>query len=268
MTIRVVVVDDEPLARSRMRRLLGDHPDVEVIGEAADGDAAHATVLQLRPDVVFLDVNMPGSTGTEALRAIQASLPESLWPLAVFTTAYEEHAVEAFALEGTDYLLKPVEKGDLARALKRVRKVLWRGAERPTQQTPAPTPPPLPAAPAESEPSIPAPATGHLTAQRAGKLIRLPLPHVALVEVEDTITFAAVGADRYRLSLSLTEAEGRLPSPPFARVSRSAIVNLDWISHLAPGASGTYVATLRAPVERQVPISRRRARRLLDLFDR
>ena len=153
MSIRVVVVDDEPLARSRMRRLLGGHPDVEVVGEASDGDAAHAAVLELRPDVVFLDVNMPGSTGTEALRAIQSSLPESMWPLAVFTTAYEEHAVEAFALEGTDYLLKPVEKTELARALKRVRKVLWRGAESPATppatpaaQVAAPAPEPTPAA--------------------------------------------------------------------------------------------------------------------------
>ncbi|MDP7111906.1 MAG: response regulator [Myxococcota bacterium] len=105
MTIRALVVDDEPLARSRMRRLLGDHPDVEVVGEAADGAAAHTEALRLRPDVVFLDVHMPGSTGTEALRAIQASLPESLWPLAVFTTAYEEHAVEAGAVIGgvTDF---------------------------------------------------------------------------------------------------------------------------------------------------------------------
>lgn len=267
MTIRIVVVDDEPLARSRMRRLLDDHPDVDVVGEAADGDAAHASALQLRPDVIFLDVNMPGSTGTEALRAIQASLPESMWPLAVFTTAYEEHAVEAFALEGTDYLLKPVERADLARALKRVRKALWRGpgpTAPPPEPTAAPTPDPAPATAAE----VAAAATGHLTAQRAGKLLRLPLLHVALVEVEDTITFALAGADRFRLSLSLAEAEGRLPSPPFVRVSRSAIVNLDWIAHLAPGASGTYVATLRAPVDRQVPVSRRRARRLLELFDR
>jgi two-component system LytT family response regulator len=248
-----------------MRRLLGDHPDVEVVGEAADGAAAHTEALRLRPDVVFLDVNMPGSTGTEALRAIQAALPESLWPLAVFTTAYEEHAVEAFALEGTDYLLKPVERDQLARALRRVRKALW------ARDGAAPTPPAVPAASAPVPAAAEPPATaepGHLTAHRAGKLLRLPLAHVALVEVEDTITFAVVGADRHRLAMALAEAGDRLPTPPFVRISRSAIVNLDWIASLAPVASGTYLATLRAPAQRQVQVSRRRSKRLLELFDR
>jgi two-component system, LytTR family, response regulator len=263
MTIRALVVDDEPLARSRMRRMLGDHPDVEVVGEAADGAAAHTEALRLRPDVVFLDVQMPGRTGTEALRAIQASLPESLWPLAVFTTAYEEHAVEAFALEGTDYLLKPVERDHLARSLRRVRKALW------ARDGAAPTPPPVPAVPASTAAEVPPAAEpGHLTAHRAGKLLRLPLAHVALVEVEDTITFAVVGADRHRLAMTLAEAEDRLPAPPFVRISRSAIVNLDWIASLSPVASGTYLAALRAPVARQVQISRRRSKRLLELFDR
>ncbi len=261
MTIRALVVDDEPLARSRMKRLLADHPDVEVVGEAADGGSAHTEALRLRPDVVFLDVQMPGSTGTEALRAIQAALPESLWPLAVFTTAYEDHAVEAFALEGTDYLLKPVEREGLARALRRVRKALW------SREGAAPTPPPAPAVPPPPEPP-PAAEPGHLTAHRAGKLLRLPLAHVALVEVEDTITFAVVGADRHRLAMTLAEAEDRLPTPPFVRISRSAIVNLDWIATLAPVASGTHLATLRAPVQRQVKVSRRRSKRLLELFDR
>lgn len=268
MTIRALVVDDEPLARSRMRRLLADHPDVEVVGEAADGDAAHAAALQLRPEVLFLDIQMPGSTGIEALRAIQASLPETLWPLAVFTTAYEDHAVEAFALEGIDYLLKPVEREHLARALKRVRKILWR--ERPAADTtPAPTAAvqPLSTDDAVAETTGPQ-VQGHLTAHRAGKLLRLPLAHVALVEVEDTITFAVVGADRHRVAMTLAEAGDRLPEPPFVRISRSAIVNLDWIAHLTPGASGTYEATLRPPADRRVPVSRRRARRLLELFDR
>ena len=119
--IRALVVDDEPLARSRMRRLLGDHPDVEVVGEAASGDEAVAATLRLRPDLLLLDVDMPEGSGTEALERIRLTVPEAMLPAAVFTTAHAEHAVEAFALEGLDYLLKPITRETLARALKRVR---------------------------------------------------------------------------------------------------------------------------------------------------
>ena len=262
MGIRALVVDDEPLARSRMKRLLADHPDVEVVGEAADGQAAVSDVLRLRPDVVFLDVQMPGSTGTECLRAIHAALPEDLWPLAVFTTAFEEHAVEAFALEGTDYLLKPVERDTLARALRRVRKVVWHGAP-----GPAPTPPPQPAAATGSDPSEPeAEPTGHLAAHRAGRIVRLALDDVACVVVEDTITFAATADGRFRLKMTLHEAEARLPSSSFVRISRSAIVQLSWVDTIDPMPSGTFEAVLRAPVGLRLAVSRRRGRRLRELL--
>lgn len=260
MGIRTLVVDDEPLARSRMKRLLADHPDIEVAGEAADGREAVAEVLRLRPAVVFLDVNMPGSTGTECLRAIHAALPEDLWPLAVFTTAYEEHAVEAFALEGTDYLLKPVERDTLARALRRVRKAIWRDA--PATTTPA-TPPPRPAA-APAEPAEESP--GHLAAHRAGRIVNLALDDVACILVEDTITFAVTADGRYRLRSTLHEAEARLPAPPFVRISRSAVVQLSWVDHIDPMPSGTFEAVLRAPVSLRLAVSRRRGRRLRDLL--
>ncbi len=140
MSIRTLVVDDEPLARSRIKRLLADHPDVELVGEGDSGAAAVSSVLQLRPDLVLLDVQMPGMTGIEALQGIHDALPEGLWPLVVFTTAHEEHAVEAFSLEGMDYILKPVEAPRLAQALKRVRKLVY--ARQPAASPPAPTPPP------------------------------------------------------------------------------------------------------------------------------
>jgi len=265
MGIRALVVDDEPLARSRMKRLLAEHPDIEVVGEAADGREAVAEVLRLRPDVVFLDVNMPGSTGTECLRSIHAALPEDLWPLAVFTTAYEEHAVEAFALEGTDYLLKPVERDTLSRALRRVRKAVWRDA--PAAAAPA-TPPPQPAA-APDEPerrTADDEAPGHLAAHRAGRIVSLALDDVACVLVEDTITFAVTAEGRFRLRSTLHEAEARLPSPPFVRISRSAVVQLSWVEHIDPMPSGTFEAVLRAPVGLRLAVSRRRGRRLRELL--
>jgi DNA-binding LytR/AlgR family response regulator len=273
MTIRALVVDDEPLARRRLRRLLGDHPDVEVVGEADSGDAAVRAVLQLRPTVVFLDINMPGSDGMAALRAIRAALPDELRPHAVFTTAHDEHAVEAFELEGTDYLLKPIERQDLARALRRVRKAVWveplpvtPPAAAMAPLTPAPQPS-KPAAPAPDAPDAPEHLAEHLAGHRAGRLVPIPLHDVACVVVDDTITFAVHPGGRHRLKTSIQETEGLLPSPPFVRISRAAILNLDWVDHLDPGPSGTYTVHLRAGVDHPLSISRRRARRVRDLLN-
>lgn len=263
MTIRALVVDDEPLARSRMRRLLADHPDVEVVGEAADGREAVEAVLNVQPDVLFLDVQMPGQSGTEALRAIHAALPEELWPPTVFTTAFEDHAVEAFELEGTDYLLKPVEKEALARALRRVRKALW-GRHRP--QVVSPPPPPIPELPSAPEPPPESLSTDHLAAHRGNKIVNVPYHQVACILVEDTITFAYTPAGRLRLKMALHEVEARLPSPPFLRVSRSALIQIAWVQHLEAMGSGVYEAVIRDPVGMRLRVSRRRARRLRELL--
>ena len=251
MSIRAVIVDDEPLARRRLRRLLREIPDVQVVGEAGDGDAAVAVVLEQRPDLVFLDVRMPGRSGLEAAAALHEQLDASVRPLAVFTTAYEEHAVDAFRLEGTDYLVKPIDREQLTRALRRVRRALWR--------------PRAAAGEASPEPAG-APRSGHLAAHRAGRIVNLALDEVACVQVEDTITWAYTPQGRFRLKATLQEAEQRLPSPPFVRVSRSAVVNLEWIDHLAPMFSGTFVAVLRPAIGMQVHVSRRRARALRELL--
>jgi two-component system LytT family response regulator len=258
MTIRSLVVDDEPLARQRLKRLLAAHSDVEVVGEAEDGEAAVRTVLELQPDLVFLDVQMPNATGIEALEQLREKLPDSVRPLVVFTTAFEEHAVQAFALEGTDYLIKPIDKEQLTRALRRAREALWhrRGAVRDDDEADEA---------AEATPKKKT-ATAHLAAHRAGKIVNLALEDVGCVAVEDTITWAHTPQGKYRLKAALHEVEERLPSPPFVRVSRSTIVNLEWIDHLSPMFSGTYVASLRGAIGLEVQVSRRRARRLRELL--
>jgi len=256
MTIRTLVVDDEPLARRRLKRLLAEHSDVEVIGEAADGDEAVRSVLELQPDLVFLDVRMPGSTGIEALEEMHEQLPDTVRPLAVFTTAYEEHAVEAFALEGTDYLIKPIDTEQLTRALRRAREALWNRRGRAAEDEGAAT-----------ETSAAATkSAAHLAAHRAGKIVNLAIEDIGCVAVEDTITWAHTPQGKFRLKAALHEIEERLPSPPFVRVSRSTIVNLEWIDHLSPMYSGTYKASLRGAIDIEVHVSRRRARRLRELL--
>jgi len=275
MSIRTLVVDDEPLARRRLRRLLEDHDDVEVVAEAASGNEAVAAALEHRPDLVFLDVRMPGGDGLSALRELRGKLPEELRPLAVFTTAFEEHAVEAFELAGIDYLVKPVERSQISRALRRARKVLWQRRRSDPRAVVSGTPS-VTAGTDRSEvavdPSGKAATTaghegvGFLAAHRAGKILQLDLSEVACLLLEDGIAWAYTPSGRYRLRHGLGKVEERLASPPFIRVSRSAIVNLAWVDHLAPMFSGTFSATLKAPVKMEIHVSRRRARELRQLL--
>lgn len=251
MKIRAVAVDDEPLARKRLKRLLAEHEDVELVGEAGDGEEAVSVVLAERPDLVFLDVRMPGQDGLEAFRELQDRLPDSVRPLAVFTTAYEEHAVDAFALEGTDYLVKPLDEEQLSRALRRVRERLWQ--RRPEEDR-------------EEGPERREPSGEHIAGHRAGKIVNLVVEDIGCVTVDDTITWAHTPQGKYRLKLTLQEAEERLPSPPFVRVSRSVILNLDWVDHLSPMFSGTYTAVLRPSIGLEVHVSRRRARKLREML--
>lgn len=239
--IRALVVDDEPRARARLRRLLAAHADVEVAGEASHGDEAVSQALSLRPDVIFLDIRMPGTDGVSAAQRLSDYLPPGMRPLVVFTTAYDDRAVDAFALEATDYLLKPIERERLADALRRVRRVVW-------SRQPASAPP--------------APRAESLEGHRAGRVFPVSIEELAAVVVEDTVCFGLREGGRVRLSGSLAELESKLSSADFVRVSRSALVATAWVEALEPGGSGTWTAVLKAPVGGEVAVSRRRARRI------
>lgn len=239
--IRAIVVDDEPLGRRRLLRLLQDHPDVEVVAEAANGRDARAECLTRRPDVLFLDVQMPAEDGPAALRALRETLPEDALPLVIFTTAHAEHALDAFALEAIDYLLKPIERAGLARALKRVRKRLAQPIEAPS--------PPVPK---------------RLLAHRGSRTIPLDLAHVGAVVVQDDTVHAWSTAGRFRVDGTLREVAQRLP-PDFVQVSRSALLRSTMLTELRPLASGTFEALLR-DIEGSIHVSRRRGRELKKLL--
>ena len=240
--IRALVVDDEPRARARLRRLLEPHTDIAVVGEAATGQQAVQQVLALRPDLVFLDVRMPDGLGTEAAEQLRSYLPESVRPALVFTTAHAEHAVQAFALEGVDYLLKPIERDRLAQALRRVRQSRW--------SAPAPAPAPSPVAPTE----------GFLTGHHGASIASIPVGSLLSIQVDDGTAYAfTTEGDRTRLQGSLAELEAELRSPPFVRVSRSAIVNTERVLRLHPVGS-SFEAELEGGS--RVAVSRRRVKRL------
>jgi DNA-binding LytR/AlgR family response regulator len=250
MNIRALVVDDEPLARARMRRLLEPHGDVAVVGEAAHGEAAVQQVLALRPDLVFLDIHMPGLDGTAVASRLRDYLPEGVRPWVVFTTAHPEHAVDAFGLECLDYLLKPVERDRLAECLRRVRRAVW------AQGRFAPG-----AAPGAA--SAPGPVT--LTGHRGAALEAVPVQGIVSLHSDEGVAFACTSdGQRHRLGEGLAEVEARLPSPPFVRVSRSAIVHLERVDRLVRHADGTWSAVMDDA--REIPVSRRQVKGLRELL--
>ncbi|MFT7520031.1 MAG: DNA-binding LytR/AlgR family response regulator [Kiritimatiellia bacterium] len=240
MTLRALVVDDEPRARARLKRLLDPHADVEVVGEASTGKQAVELVLTLRPDVVFLDVEMPEMTGTEAAARLRDYLPPSVRPALVFTTAHAEHAVQAFALQGLDYLLKPIERDRLAEALRRVRQARW-----------------------AASPAVPSPPVfepdSFLKGHHGRAIASIPVRSLLCVQVEDGVAWAlTVDGERTRLSGSLAQLEAGLASS-FVRVSRSCIVNAERVLRIRPVAS-SYEVELEGG--HRVSVSRRRVKGL------
>ena len=248
-SIRAVVVDDEPPARARMRRLLDAHADVVVVGEASTGEEALTQVLGLRPDVVFLDVRMPGVSGTEVAERLMAYLPEGVRPAVVFTTAHAEHAVEAFAVQGLDYLLKPVEAQRLAEALRRLRQRIW--ARHPSHPV--------------TPPAVAAPPPQVLIGYHGASEAPVPVEEVVLVDMDDGVAFATTqDGRRVRLGDGLAEIEAALPCPPFARVSRSSVVHVGRVERMTPTGAGTFEAVLEGGY--RVAVSRRRAKHLRELM--
>lgn len=227
---RVVIVDDEPLARERIRTLLAPHSDVRLVAECGDGEEAVRVLLAERPDVVFLDVQMPELNGFEVLEA----LPPGERPAVIFVTAYDEHAVRAFEVNAVDYLLKPVEPRRFEAALARVRE----------RRAP----------PGASEAGLEA-VLAELRRTRAwpSRLVVRDGSRVTFVRTEeiDWIDAAGnyarlhVGKAVHLLREPLKVLETRLDPERFLRVHRSAIVNLERVVSVEPYFHGEYTLTLR-----------------------
>ena len=219
--MRALIVDDEPLARKEVRRLLAVHPSIEIVGEASNVDDAEAKIVALVPDLVFLDIEMPDGTGFDLLDRLAVT------PQVVFTTAYDQHALRAFDVNALDYLLKPLEPARLAEALARVR------------------------APA------PEPALDRLFVRDGARCWFVPLAEVSVCTTEGNYTRLSWREQHPLVPRSLVALEPRLP-PSFFRASRAAILNLDFVEGIDAGAGGRLHAQLRGGAE--VEISRRQAR--------
>jgi two-component system LytT family response regulator len=220
--VRALIVDDEPFARDRVRRLLAADPDVEVIGECADGFEAVRSIDRDRPDLLFLDVKMPGRDGFEVLDEVAAPVP-----VVIFLTAYDEFALRAFEACVLDYLLKPFDEERFARALARAKTALADAGE-----------PELPAAP------TPPPPEGaflrRVVARSAGRLLFVRVEDVTAFEASGNyVEFRAEGR-RHMVRDTLAGLEARLDPSKWVRVHRSALVNFERIRELHPLFHGQY----------------------------
>lgn len=250
MRIRALLVDDEPLARQRLRHLAGSESDLEVVGECADGLEAVGAIGRDVPDVVFLDVQMPEVDGFGVLER----LPRNRLPLVVFTTAYDQHAVRAFEAHALDYLLKPIQPARFKAAVQRVRERLLERQAGETarglldllaaRQSPTAASVP-PAAPADAA----TPAAGHphltrLTIRTQDKVVVVKTADIQSIESAGNYVAVHVGKESHILRETLSALETQLDPEKFLRISRAAIVNLDHVRELQPMFKGEHTVVL------------------------
>jgi len=232
MRIRTLIVDDEPLARERLRKLLEAEPDVEIVGECGDGlEAVEAIGLQ-KPDLVFLDIQMPELDGFAVLDAVRAEkMPEI-----IFVTAYSQHALRAFEFHALDYLLKPFDRERFQTALGRAR-LRWEQARSGELSQK------LTALLAELRPEPR--TTDRLAVKSDGKVVLVRTADVDWIEAADNYVNLHVGCESHLLRETMGSIEGRLDPRQFMRISRSAIINVERIKELQPMFHGDYAVILR-----------------------
>ena len=231
MKIRAIIVDDEPLARERIRVLLREEPDVEIVGECASGAEAVAQIGRQKPDLLFLDVQMPEMDGFEVLQ----NVPTEKLPVVIFTTAFDQHAVRAFDTHALDYLLKPFKPARFKEAVQRARDhiankqagtaargLLAMLAERST-----------------------ATQLTRIAVKTDEKVLFVAVSDIDSIESAGNYIIVHVGKEEHVLRDTLTNLEEKLPAGKFLRVSRSAIVNLERVRELQPMFRGESVVVLK-----------------------
>ena len=233
--MKVAIVDDEPAARRMLRESCAREADIQIIGEYGDGKTALQALAANPPDLLFLDIQMDGLTGLQLARA----LPQDSLPLIVFVTAYDQHAVEAFELNATDYLLKPFDDSRLQAALARARRLLdTQGASQRVSALATLL------AQLERNPSVATPPS-RILGELDGRLHMLDVSAVELVEADRNYVVLACGRERYHARSTLTQAEAALASQPMLRISRSCIVNVRHLAQISRTPRGDFILVTR-----------------------
>jgi two-component system LytT family response regulator len=241
--IRAFVVDDEPLAVKRLSRMLRETGRVEVVGGSSDPVDALAALSSTSVDALFLDIQMPGMTGFEMLAAMDPQ------PMVVFTTAYDQYALQAFEVNSVDYLLKPVEERHLARALDKIERLRA-----------SPGPPP------DWKTILAQLAAGgypERISSRLGERIQiLELAHVTHFFAHDKLTYAATEAKNYVVDYTVSDLEQKLSPRSYCRIHRSTLVNLAWVREMDAWFGGRVLVRLKDAKSTQLHVARERVAEL------
>lgn len=246
--MRSLLVDDEPSARARLRRLLSAHAHVEIAGEATDGVEAVKEIERLRPDLVFLDVQMPGLDGFDVLRALPA---ESTIPLIIFVTGFHEYAIKAFEANAVAYLLKPVEAERLHAMVERAWRIHNFVEERELDDK-----------------NVKAALSGasrhleHIVARKLDRLLLLDPREVMFFYMDNGIVRARTAAESFWVNYQMGELESALTTADFFRAHRSALVNLKAVREIRPDGRSGFVLVMADSAQTQIDVSDRQARLL------
>jgi len=239
MRVRTMIIDDEELARIRLRKLLQTYePEIEIVGEAANGNEAVRNIIAAEPDLIFLDVQMPGCDGFEVVRRLTTK------PFIVFATAFDAYALKAFEENSVDYLLKPIDRKRLGKTVEKLRLLF---------DTPA----------VHSKANIErmlsrllAPSLQRLQVKTGEKILLIDLCEVVYFEARDKYTFLHTAEKEYLIDDTLAELELKLDAAAFIRIHRSVIVNVRFIRELVKWFAGRYKMRMKDVKGTELVVSR------------
>jgi two-component system LytT family response regulator len=252
MKIKTLIVDDEPLARDRVKRLLRDEPDIAVVGECGNGAEAVAAIRYEKPDLVFLDIQMPEKNGFEVIKA----LDEKSVPTFIFVTAYDQYALQAFEVHALDYLLKPFNRERLHRALTRARDHIESKTRGDLDERLASL-----IADLRTEKKY----LERLVVKSVGRVFFLKTDEIDWIEASGNYLKLHVGREAHLIRETMNGIEAKLNPDKFLRIHRSTVVNIDRIKELHPMFSGDYDVILQNGTE--LTLSRNYRERFLELFE-
>jgi two-component system LytT family response regulator len=251
--IRTLIVDDEPLARERIKRFLADERDLELVGECAEGSEAVAAIKNLKPDLVFLDIQIPELDGFGVLKAV--GIAEM--PAVIFVTAYDRYALQAFDVNALDYLLKPYNHERFRKAVERARAQLSNGAKGELGERLLSL--------LENFKAEPARHLERLMIKSSGRVFFLRTEELDWIEAEGNYLRLHAGKESHLLRETMNRLASKLDPDKFLRIHRSTLVNIERIKELQPLFSGDYVVILRDG--KQLTLSRSYRDKLLERFE-
>jgi two-component system, LytTR family, response regulator LytT len=222
-TIKILIADDERYNRDELKHLLSTFPSIQVIGEAESGEAAIMKAIQLQPDVIFLDVEMPKLNGMEAAKSL---MELKKVPLIIFATAYPQFAAEAFRYEAIDYLLKPYDEEQLQQTIQRIEKQLRSPVENETSKL-----------------------AGKLAVEEEGEIFYIEPKEILYMSRDDKVSRIITKSGEYEVKTPLKDLENRLKPFSFFRVHKSYLVNLTYVTRLTPWFNGAYQLELEGRKE-------------------